>query len=98
AAAADAPRDALPLALDELDRVFEELTGRPAVRGEGDSGGGRTGGHLDCMRDLDLTLGPAVLDELRMTLPAILEASRWWCGRVFARGAEALARVADGGG
>ena len=95
AVAAAAPA-ALPLALDELDRVFEELTARPAARGEGDSGGGRTVAYLDCMRDLDLTLGPAVLDELRMTLPAILEASRWWCGRVFARGAEALARVADG--
>jgi lantibiotic biosynthesis dehydratase-like protein len=96
AVAADASPGALPLALDELDRVFEELTGRPAVRGEGDSGGGRTVAYLDCMRDLDLVLGPAVLDELRMTLPAILEASRWWCGRVFARGADALARVADG--
>jgi Lantibiotic dehydratase, N terminus len=96
AAAAAASPDALPLALDELDRVFEELTGRPAVRGEGDSGGGRTVAYLDCMRDLDLTLGPAVLDELRATLPAILEASRWWCGRVFARGAETLARVVDG--
>jgi hypothetical protein len=96
AAVAAAAPDALPLALDELDRVFEELTGRPAARGVGDSGGGRTVAYLDCMRDLDLTLGPAVLDELRMTLPAILEASRWWCGRVFARGAEALARIADG--
>ena len=88
AAVAAASPAALPLALDALDRVFEELTGRPAVRGEGDSSGGRTVAYLDCMRDLDLTLGPAVLDELRTTLPAILEASRWWCGRVFARGAE----------
>jgi Lantibiotic dehydratase, N terminus len=96
AAAAAASPDALPLALDELDGVFEELAGRPAVRGEGDSGGGRTVAYLDCVRDLDLTLGPAVLDELRMTLPAILAASRWWCGRVFARGADALARAADG--
>jgi hypothetical protein len=95
-AVAVASRDALPLALDALDRVFEELAGRPAVRGEGDSGGGRTVAYLDCRRDLDLMLGPAVLDELRMTLPAILEASRWWCGRVFARGADALARVAGG--
>ena len=96
AAVAAASPDALPLALDELDRVFEELTGRAAARGEGDSGGGRTVAYLDCMRDLDLALGPPVLDELRTTLPAILEASRWWCGRVFARGADALARVADG--
>jgi hypothetical protein len=96
AAAAAASPDALPFALDELDGVFEELAGRPAVRGEGDSGGGRTVAYLDCVRDLDLTLGPAVLDELRMTLPAILAASRWWCGRVFARGADALARAAAG--
>ena len=95
-AVAAASPDDLPLALDELDRVFEELTGRAATRGEGDSGGGRTVAYLDCMRDLDLALGPAVRDELRTTLPAILEASRWWCGRVFARGADALARVADG--
>ena len=43
----------LSRALDALDRVFEELTGRPAVRGEGDSSGGRTVAYLDCMRDLD---------------------------------------------
>jgi Lantibiotic dehydratase, N terminus len=91
-----ASADALPAALDELDRVFAEITGRPAVRAEHDSGGGRTVAYLDCMRDLDLTLGPAVLDELRTVVPAILEASRWWCGRVFARGAEALARVTEG--
>ena len=34
-------------ALDRLDRVFEEVTGRPAARGEGDSGGGRTVAYLD---------------------------------------------------
>ena len=31
-----------------------------------------------------------------MTPPAILEASRWWCGRMFARGADALSRTAAG--
>ena len=61
----------------------------PPSRAEGDSGGGRTVAYLDCMRDLDLTLGPAVLDELRASLPSVLAASRWWCGRVFARGARA---------
>ena len=39
--------------------------GRPAARADGDSGGGRTIAYLDCMRDLDVTLGPEVLDELR---------------------------------
>ena len=93
-AVAAAPRTGVAAALDELDRVFEAVTGRAAARGEGDSGGGRTVAYLDCMRELDLTLGPAVLDELRDSLPAVLYASRWWCGRVFDRGAELLGRLA----
>ena len=70
AAVAPAPREQVAAALDALDRVFEEVTGRPAARADGDSGGGRTVAYLDCMRDLDLTLGPAVLAELRASLPA----------------------------
>jgi hypothetical protein len=95
-AVAAAPREEVAAALDGLDRVFEEVTGRPAARAAGDSGGGRTVAYLDSMRDLDVTLGPAVLDELRTSLPAVLCASRWWCGRVFDRGAERLDRVTHG--
>ena len=91
-----ARREDVAAALDHLDRVFEEVTGRPAARAEGDSGGGRTIAYLDCLRDLDVTLGPAVLDELRSSLPVLLYASRWWCGRVFDRGAELLDRIAHG--
>jgi hypothetical protein len=89
-----AGRDDLLGAQAALDRLFEELTGRPAVRGEGDSDGGRTVAYLDCMRDLELTLGPAVLAELRATLPALLESSRWWCGIAYAAGRERLERIA----
>lgn len=88
--AAAAHGDQIASALDAMDRVFEEITGRPAARAEGDSGGGRTIAYLDCMRDLDVTLGPAVLAELRESLPLVLYASRWWCGRVFDRGAELM--------
>jgi hypothetical protein len=95
-AAAAARGDEVAAALNRLDRVFEEVTGRPAARVDGDSGGGRTIAYLDCMRDLDVTLGPTVLDELRSSLPAVLYASRWWCGRVFDRGAELLGRIAHG--
>ena len=91
-----ARREDVPAALDQLDRVFEAITGRPAARAEGDSGGGRTVAYLDSMRDLDVTLGPALLDELRSSLPPVLAASRWWCGRVFDRGAELLGRIAHG--
>jgi hypothetical protein len=95
-AVAAARGEQVAAALDALDRVFEEVTGRPAERGEGDSGGGRTVAYLDCMRDLDVTLGPVVLDELRASLPAVLYASRSWCGRVFDRGAELLGGIAHG--
>ena len=96
-AVAAAPREHVAAALDRLDRVFEEVTGRAAVRSDGDSGGGRTIAYLDCMRDLDVTLGPEVLDELRISLPLVLSASRWWCGRVFDRGADLLGRIAQPG-
>jgi hypothetical protein len=46
------------------------------------------------MRDLELTLGSAVLAELRATLPALLESSRWWCGVAYAAGRERLERIA----
>ncbi len=65
-----ARREDIPAALDRLDREFEAITGRPATRADGDSGGGRTVAYLDSMRDLDVTLGPALLDELRSSLPA----------------------------
>jgi hypothetical protein len=84
--------------LDALDRVFEELTGRPAARREGDADGGRTVAYLDCMRDLEVTLGPGVLAELRATLPAVLDSSRWWCGLACAAGRERLERIAQARG
>jgi len=95
-AVAGASGDAVAAALGELDRVFEEVAGRPATRREGDTGGGRTIAYLDCMRDLDVTVGPAVLEELRSSLPPVLHASRWWCGRVFERGTELLRGIAHG--
>ncbi len=95
-AVACAPRDEVEAALDALDAVFEDVAGRPAVRGAGDSGGGRTAAYLDCRSDLDLRVGGAVLDELRLVLPAVLEASRWWNGRVFARGAALMQRMVAG--
>src|SRR5262245_61913194 len=58
AAAAASPPEGVAAALDRLDAVFEQVTGRPPSRTEADSGGGRTIAYLDCMRDLDLTLGP----------------------------------------
>ena len=94
---AAARREDVAAALGELDAVFEALTGRPAARAERDSGGGRTIAYLDCMRDLDVSLGPAIVAELRASLPRVLAASRWWCGQVFERGAAVMQELAQPG-
>ena len=89
--------DELLAALDSFDETLERLTGEPPVRSEEDAEGGRTPLYLDCMRDLDLDLGPAVVSELARSLPPVFEASRWWCGRVFAHAQEVLSAVVGDG-
>ncbi|MHB8691493.1 MAG: lantibiotic dehydratase [Solirubrobacteraceae bacterium] len=89
--------EALLAALDAFDACLEELTGAPPAPGEEGAEGGRTPLYLDCMRDLDVDLGPAVVAELAGSLPVLFEASRWWCGRSFAHGRAILAEaLADG--
>ncbi|MFZ0040863.1 MAG: lantibiotic dehydratase [Solirubrobacteraceae bacterium] len=83
--------------LDAYDACFEELIEEPPVPTEEGAEGGRTPLYLDCMRDLDVDLGPAVVAELATTLPLLLEASRWWCGRAFAHSRAIIAEaLADG--
>lgn len=98
AAVAAAERGRLAAALDEFDRVFSELTGREPVRGEQDRGGGRSPVYLDCMRDLDVEVGPGLVSELSMAMAALLTSSRWHCGQVYALARERFAAVtgADG--
>ena len=58
-AVASAPPERLLEALADLDAVFVELTGREPVRNAGRAYGARTLCYLDCIRDLDVTIGPA---------------------------------------
>ena len=100
AAARAADPGALDTALGDLDRVFEELTGRSATRRPGETYAARTLLYLDCMRDLDLTVGPGIRGELAATLPPLLAGARWYCGRVYegARQVIGEAAAASGGG
>jgi Lantibiotic dehydratase, N terminus len=82
-ALADAGPGALGDALGDLDRVFEELTGRSPTRRPGATYAARTLVYLDCMRDLDLAVGPGLRAELAATLPPLLAGARWYCGRVY---------------
>ena len=83
--------------LDAFDALFEELAGRPAERTDEAAEGGRTPLYLDCMRELEVELGPALVQELATSLPFLFEASRWWCGRAFERARSVLSEVARDG-
>jgi len=81
-----ADREQLPAALAALDTAFERLTGAAPTRNHGRAYGARTLAYVDCMRDLDVTLGPGFLAELAPALTALFEAGRWYCGRIQAIG------------
>jgi hypothetical protein len=74
-AAARTP-EALVAALDGLNTTFSQVTGQAPARNPGQAYAGRTLCHLDATRDLDLTFGPAVLDQLAPIEPLLLSA-RW---------------------
>jgi Lantibiotic dehydratase, N terminus len=79
---AEAPRESLADALAALDATFVELTGRAPSRNAGRAYGARTLAYVDSMRDLDVVIGPGLVDAMRPALRALFEACRWYCGRV----------------
>src|SRR5215207_7213879 len=90
-AVAAASPDELRSALAALDATFTELTGRDASRNPGQAYGARTLAYLDCMRDLDVTIGPGLLAGIAPALQVLFEAGRWYCGEVNAVGAGIVA-------
>jgi Lantibiotic dehydratase, N terminus len=84
-------------ALGDLDRVFEELTGRSATRRPGQTYAARTLLYLDCMRGMDLTVGPGLQDELAATLPPLLAGARWYCGRMYEAAMQVIGDAAPSG-
>jgi Lantibiotic dehydratase, N terminus len=95
---AGASRDELAPALDEFDRLFEELVGEPPAPTPELAGGGRTPVYMDAMRDLDVDLGPGPVAELAASLAPVLESSRWMCGRSFELGCGLVSEAVGSGG
>ena len=79
---AGAEREGLAAALGELDRIFIELTGRDATRNAGRAYGARTLAYVDCLRDLDLTIGPRLVTDVAPAMRLVFEAGRWYSGQV----------------
>jgi hypothetical protein len=92
AAAAGDP-DRLGGALAALNTGFTAVTGRPATRRSGQMYVGRTVCYEDTARDLEFTVGSAVLDALADPLALVLRTARWFTGEVAARCAELFAEL-----
>lgn len=93
-AVAAARSDNLVPALDAFDDTFFEVTGTRPERPDG-CAGGRTALFLDCTRDLEMDVGPALVHELARSLPPFLDSARWYCGRSFALGQRIVSEEID---
>lgn len=80
AAVVDAAENVVQLnqALEQLETTFTALTGQAATREAGKTYAARTLVYEDCQRDIELTLGPALLQELGRPLALLLMSARWF--------------------
>ncbi|MCY1137655.1 lantibiotic dehydratase [Actinoplanes sp. Pm04-4] len=92
AAAAGDP-DRLYESLRALHATFTELTGAPAVHRGGETYAGRAVCYEDTVRDLDVALGPAVLDAVAAPLAVLLQAARWLTVAIADAYGEAFGRL-----
>ncbi|MEU2612183.1 lantibiotic dehydratase [Micromonospora sp. NPDC007271] len=83
AAAAGDP-DRLAPALAALNAEFTAVTGRPATRHGGQMYTGRTLVYEETGRDLEFSLGTAVLDALAAPLAVVLQTARWLTAEIGA--------------
>jgi hypothetical protein len=81
-AAAFGNADQLNLAVQELEQVFEDVTGSAGSRLGGKMYAGRTLFYQDCRRDVDIDVGPAVLESITPPLSLVLKSARWFSHRV----------------
>jgi hypothetical protein len=91
AAAGDPER--LDAALDELEAKFSRLTGAAATRGAGQTYAARTLIYEDCRRDVEVTVGPQLLQALEQPLALLLQSARWVTFEVAARYRKTFANI-----
>lgn len=89
-AAGDPP--ALLAALDRLADRFGAITGRAGHRDKPGTPLGRAMVYEDCRRDLDVTIGADLLDDLRTPLALVLDTARWFLAEIGAEVERDLAR------
>ncbi len=83
--AAAGSADRVDEALDAIERTFVELTGRDSVRNHGEAYAGRTIAGEDCVRDVEVALGPPLLERLSGPLQLVLHGARWYTYEIARR-------------
>ena len=81
-AAAFGNADQLSLAVKELEQLFADVTGSSGSRLGGKTYASRTVFYQDCRRDVDVDVGPAVLESITPPLSLVLTSARWFSQRV----------------
>jgi hypothetical protein len=74
--------EALGPALADLDATFTRLTGAQPLRSPGATYAARTLVYEDCVRDLDVRFGGALLAAIAEPLGLLLQSARWYTHRV----------------
>ncbi len=72
----------LELALNELDATFERITATASTRADGKMYAARTLVYEDCRRDVEVEVGPEVLERLGGPLSLLLTSARWFTFQV----------------
>jgi lantibiotic biosynthesis dehydratase-like protein len=76
-AAAAGDGEKLGASLHHLEELFTRLTASAATRHPGKSYAGRTLVYEDCRRDLEISAGPGLFQELVAPLSLLLTSARW---------------------
>lgn len=69
---------ALDSAMEKLERTFKRVTGTGPSRHAGTTYGGRTLLYEDCLRDIEVTLGPEIRRRMGPTFALLLRGAHWY--------------------
>jgi hypothetical protein len=83
----------LDKALGNLDETFTRLTGKSSSRASGAMYAARTLVYLDCLRDVQLEVGPQLIAQTAEPLSVILTGARWFTARAVALYRQAFLQI-----
>jgi hypothetical protein len=93
----------LDQAIQNLECVFATITGGPTSRCGGEMYAGRTLIYQDCRRDMDMEIGPGLLESIADPMSLVLTSARWFsrrtailCRDLFRRIYTSLVQASDG--